>query len=712
MGILTPFFNLFKPAKTDPLAVQKFNDNMDVIDSEMHRPPLTVNYTSPDADRNINITEVPLATNLSSDEAQMVTGTFIQRASGGGAPINDGNAVLLSLKGNMIHTGYVPESIDMTVTPAERTAPPAITAELDAETFEAYVETAGTYVLTYTTAWSADPTDYGITVTNDPVDGDKITVVWDGENAPEMTVDAVPRDIPPAITATLDRATFVSYVAESGTITLTYTNTWSSNPALYGITIFNTPISGDVITVVYVKENRGTITTATPATFNATGWNLYDNNTGYAKVVKYSDTYGYKIGGTYTLIEFATTVSGTRSAVTVTSGMFTVPADGYIFVTGGNATTYIYPTWSDWASGYEGSFQAYTVDTVDLTETMLLFPYGLLSVGNVRDEINLNALTAVNRIQRMAYTAENIASVIASGLAYEADTNFIYVALETPVTTVISVDPTYTVNDHGIEFFSGTSVPVITEILYGENLKDKLRTDVLTISEQVLSSSQQARVQQNIGLVPTQQRNISAAGYVADARVINAINGQIVSRTWSPANGDSILAYINTIDKGYLPFSFVKTGTATPSDCPFSSDEFTGIVDGDGIRNKVVIKPYKATNNNLAYSRDIYNGAWLETGWDTLNTWRPYQIKAYTYSCPSIAAGSYKDIKASDLGLSTPEGFTPVALARFSTGTTIYSTSYVNAKATGEDVVITLVNNTSGTVTARTVYFDVLYMHV
>lgn len=482
MGVLTPFFNLFKPAKTDPAAVAKFNQNMDTIDTEMHRPPLTVNYNAPDSDRNIYLKEVPLATNLSSDESQMVVGTFVQRTSGGGSPIDDGNAMLLSLKGNMIHTGYVPEELNMTVSPVERTAPPAITAEIDDATFEAYVETAGTYTLTYTTAWSADPEDYGITVTNTPINGDIITVVWDGVNAPVMTVTAVPRPVPPAITATINRSTFVAYVDDSGTVTLTYTTAWSANPALYGITVTNTPVSGDVITVEYVKENRGTITPTTPATFNSTGWNLYDRSNGYARVVKYSDVYGYKVGGTYTLLEFSPTLSGTRSSVTVTSGFFTVPSDGFVFVTGGNATTYIYPTWSDWTGGYEGDFRTYTVDTVDLTETMLLFPYGLLAVGTIRDEINLNAMTATNRVQRLAYTSENIAAVIASGVSYVADTNYIYAELTTPTVTAISVDAEYTVDDHGIEFFTGTDVPVITEVLYGENLKNKLQSDVVTIS--------------------------------------------------------------------------------------------------------------------------------------------------------------------------------------------------------------------------------------
>ena len=417
MGILTPFFNLFKPAKTDAQAVAKLNENFDTIDTEMHRPPLTVNNIEPNpSTRNLDLETVPLADNLTSDQAQHDTGTFIERTSGGEASISDGDAYLLSVKGNMVKTGYVAESITMTVTAAER----------------------------------------------------------------EEGVDP--------ITATLDRDDFVAAASTSGTYTFSYTTAWSTDPASYGITVTGTPINGDSISVVYVMENRGTITVANPTAFNSTGWNLYDNTAGYAKVVKYSDTYGFMIGGTYSLVEFATTVSGTRTAVSIDDGYFTVPSDGYVFVTGGNSTTYILMTWSDWTEGYTGDFESYSDDTISLSEVMLNFPYGLLAVGTVRDEINLNSQLAINRIQRLAYTAENLASVIASGVAYDTDTNYIYAVLETPVSTAIELDGEYTVSDHGIEFFSGTSVPCVVEALYGNNLKNKLERDVVTISGGLVNS--------------------------------------------------------------------------------------------------------------------------------------------------------------------------------------------------------------------------------
>ena len=430
MGILTPFFNLFKPAKTDPTAIEQFNDNMDIIDTEMHRPPLSTNGIFPDpVTRNLTLNEVPLAGNLSSDEAQASFGTYIERSSGGAASIADGSAWLVTIKGNSVKTGYVPESLTLTVTPVER----------------------------------------------------------QGEDEP--------------ITATIDRDTFVSYVSVSGTTTLTYTTTWSADPTLYGVTVSGTPVYGDVITIVYVKLNRGTITSASPSSFNSTGWNLYDDSTGYARVVKYSDEYGFCIAGTYSLLEFAETLNGTRSAVSPVDGYFNVPSDGFVFVTGGNdVDTEIYMTWSDWTDPTDHpAFEAYDVDTISVASIMVNFPYGLMSVGVVKDEINLNAQTAISRINRLAYTDENLETVIESGMDYDVDENYIYVVRETPVTSSISLDGEYTVSDHGIEFFAGTTVPAEAETLYGQDLKGKLRRDVLTISAQELTATQKAQVLENIG---------------------------------------------------------------------------------------------------------------------------------------------------------------------------------------------------------------------
>ena len=429
MGVLTPFFNLFKPAKNDPAAISKFDENMDIIDTEMHKPPLTVNETEPDENRNITIDVVPLADNLTSDEAQINTGTYIVRTTGGEASIADGDAWLSSIRGNQVKTGYVPESLNMTVTPATRE---------------------------------------------------------EGEES---------------ISATIDRDTFVAEVTSSGTITLTFTTAWSADPATYGITVTGTPVSGDQIVVVYVKENRGTITTATPTSFVSTGWNLYNHTAGYARVVNYSNEYGFMIDGTYTTIKFSETMSGEQQEIIPIDGYFTVPSDGYLFVTGGNATdTEIWMTWSDWTEEANGgTFAAYSQTSVDLSGVMVNFPDGLMRIGNYYDEIDLNTQKGYSRVQKLEYTAENLANVIASGVPYDTDSGYIYAVRTIPVTYTISLSGGYTVSDHGEEMFLGTSLPVTASSLYGNDLKGKLRRDVVTISQQTLTSAQQAQVRTNIG---------------------------------------------------------------------------------------------------------------------------------------------------------------------------------------------------------------------
>ena len=438
MSTSTPNFDLKKLQATDPYAIEEFNGNMDTIDAEMAKPPLTVNDIEPDEEtRNIQIETVPLADNLTSDQAQINTGSFIVRSSGGAASISDEEAWLSGVRGNMVKNGYVAESLNMTVNPAER----------------------------------------------------------------EEGVDP--------IYAEIDRDSFVAEVTSSGTITLLYTTDWSADPATYGITVVGTPIAGDQIVVVYVKGNRGTITTAAPTSFISTGWNLYNHAAGYARVVDYSNEYGYMIEGTYTKLEFAETLTGEKTEIIPVDGYFTIPSDGYVFVTGGNDTdTAIWMTWSDWTDeANDGVFEPYSQTSIDLSGVMVNFPNGLMRIGNFYDEINLNTQMAYSRIEKMEYTEENLAAVIASGVPYDTDTGYIYAVRTLPLTYSINLDGEYMVADHGIEMFLGTTIPVTAVTLYGNNLKNKLERDVLTISQQTLTAGQQAQVLENIGIANLMYNN-------------------------------------------------------------------------------------------------------------------------------------------------------------------------------------------------------------
>ena len=391
----------------------------------------TVNHTEADENGDISIVTVPYAQNLETELAQRTTGTYIARTAGGAASIEDGDAWLMSVKGNNVHEGYVAESLEMTVTPID----------LDAED---------------------------------------------------------------AITATIDRAAFIEACSNvTGTYTFSYTDAWDVDPSSYGITVSGTPADGDTIEVDFVAEERGTIYPAQPNGLIVTGWNLFDYTNGYARVLKYSEDPSecFGISGTYTSLAFSETLDGAQTAITVTDGLFTVPSDGYVWVTGGNNTdTAIWMTWDDWSEGYEGSWEAYTVDEVDFSNEMsTYFPNGLLKAGSAVDEINLNIGQAISRVERLDYSAANRAAAAATGRQYEFDEDYIYLERETPVSNSISVSGAVTVDDHGLELISQTDIPVTVEMLYGNNLKNKLERNVVTISQQSLTTAQQAQIRENIG---------------------------------------------------------------------------------------------------------------------------------------------------------------------------------------------------------------------
>ena len=534
---------------------ETIKQHVDAIDQGLVK---TVNDIGPDADGNIEVELVPYADNLYSEDSERVDDSFLIRTTAGSGSLSDGNAWAQKLLGNRVHSGYVAESIAMTVNAMPRTTPAAITVSIDQAAFAAAAGTAGTYNFEFTTSWDVDPTSYGLTVNNAPVNGDEIVVVWDGENDAVVTVNAVPRTAPPAITATINRDIWVDAVSTSGTYTFTFTTAWNEDLEDYGITVTNTPIAGDQIIVVYVKEVRGTIAVATPSALVATGWNLYDHTNGYARVVKYSNIYGYAISGTYTSLVFKTALSETGTPITPDEdGLFNVSGTGYVVVTGGNNTdTAIWTTWSDWDEGYSGSWQAYSESTVSLAAIMSAnFPYGLCKVGDVCDEIDFVHKQAISRISRVAYSDEARAAAEASGRPYEFDEDYIWQVRATEITNSITIDEEYTVSEHGLEWFAGTTVEVYSEILYGSNLKDKLRRDVVTLSEQALTAGQKSQVRRNIG-----------AGTVAlEEGLAIVVDGNKTAHVGGAAIGDYVLVKNSTIadivDGGYTAAKAIPAAT-------------------------------------------------------------------------------------------------------------------------------------------------------
>ena len=353
-------------------------------------------------------------------------------------------------------------------------------------------ETTGTTTFIYDgNNWSNNLTTYGITAIGIPLEDDSITITWQ-KSIPSLIIN-------------IDENTFINTVAAStGTTTFVYnSNGWNYDLTTYGITTSGVTLEQDSITVSWQKENRGIITQSNPRKFISTGWNLYDNSKGYARVIKYHSEYGFGIGGTYISLQFSTDAAKTQNVQTITpvEGHFSIPSDGYIHVTGGNATdTYIWMTWSDWTDQANGGvFQPYAEYSIDFSSIMTTnFPYGLCEVENYKDEINFEFGTFIRRIDRIAYNTSNLTTVKSYGTPYEYDTDYIYYVLPNPISDSIGIDGNYTAYDHGLEMFTNTEEKVLANSIYGNNLKNKLERDVLTISQQTLNESEQAQVRTNI----------------------------------------------------------------------------------------------------------------------------------------------------------------------------------------------------------------------
>ena len=183
-------------------------------------------------DGAVNFDTIPYADNLTSDETQHTEGSFLARTTGGEISLSDGDSFVQRILGNRVHEGYVAEVLTPTVIAMPRPTPAAITATLNETTFEEYVGEAGTYTLSFTGGdWSADPALYGVTVTNDPVNGDQIVITWDGDT-PEQAITLylnVTRDIARELDITPEQARLLTdtcvtrrgdtYKATVGTIT-------------------------------------------------------------------------------------------------------------------------------------------------------------------------------------------------------------------------------------------------------------------------------------------------------------------------------------------------------------------------------------------------------------------------------------------------------------------------------------------------------------
>ena len=313
---------------------------------------------------------------------------------------------------------------------------------------------------------------------------------------------------------------------------------WMSNIRLntlnemVGMTITGDVAEGDKVYFTYVALVIGTLTTAKPTSFIATGYNQYDATAGYAHVIGGKE---YRVDGTYTSLGFTETEGGTTTVMTVINDRFTPESDGYVYPSGTSGDLLIALVWTGTRDNdpYEAfSKTTITIPTIDKDSNSLpTATYGMPSVHDVADELNFADKLYIQRIGHYAYSAENLETVEALGVDYWYDEEDIFYVLETPIKYKLadSVRGEYTANDYGTEEFVGTSVSVGAMLTYGNNLVDKLRNllDIQSIGDKLELNGSELNVAQ------------SALGDVGAAKVLTTADYNANRNNWSDTNPEN-----------------------------------------------------------------------------------------------------------------------------------------------------------------------------
>lgn len=383
---------------------------------------------------------------------------------------------------------------------------------------------------------------------------------------------------------------------------ITTTGTAVAGDAITVTYVAGTPNS--TLTINYTAPLRGQINVTNPTKFVSTGFNQFDKNStdpnqsgvienatiSNDSIISNSGTYvcyckavggdhGYiaeslgehivvsgGMGWCASVPQIGSTVVTTSVAsddsVTSTSADFTYMQDGYVLVVVDNTSDLM--MWCEWSGDVNGqqTYTAYvapseidipTVGYIDgVSYNLPTASYGMPRLGTVYDTVNFEAQTYIKRIERLAYSAGNLALVqdMDPVPVYDYDNTNIFYVLPSPITyTFIGDDGIYQADDHGTEEFIGTNVPVVAEMLYGQNLRDKLRTDVLTISEQnpPLNDHQKLQVLSNIGLSNVSNPNLLDNWYFVGG-------GSQLGYGYFPLNSNGQTSYVggtNTIDRWY-----------------------------------------------------------------------------------------------------------------------------------------------------------------
>ena len=191
------------------------------------------------------------------------------------------------------------------------------------------------------------------------------------------------------------------------------------------------------------------------------------------------------IGWSSALPSLGASVSTASASVTASLASISFESNGYIAVaiSSNNLTELcIHPKLDGSA---DTVFKAYTsaseiaLPTADINGTALP-TYGMPAVDGVRDRFDFKNNTYIKKIERIEKSSPQ-AIIYASGPHID-DGTYIYYIRETPIVYDVNLSSKYVVNNFGTEEIVGNGIPMKTQILYGENLQEKLESGVLTTS--------------------------------------------------------------------------------------------------------------------------------------------------------------------------------------------------------------------------------------
>lgn len=493
---------------------------------------------------------VLLADNLYTQDGVTKRYTSLWTYSASGESIIDGEASLDYVFGHAVEPTHVLENIDVTHTEATR-----VTITVDSATFITQHSTDGTYVYSYDgTDWTLEGStvtlaDEGITLTGTAANGDRMTVIVSNGSVVSSNYYATDR-----LTLDVNEAALREALPESTTLVLTYIENWSTDPATYGITVTGTPLAGDTITINYTKQDLGIITIAKPTALVFTSSNSFDKETmvipGYTMAADGTITedatssiayvwmlrgqehgwIAYTQDGVYlrntgwaaekptadNITTLAINTSQSEKGKTHTPQALvsdkvqwatTNGDEGYMVIALDNEgieSLAVHPRWSGTGDDLYFDYATYRVEIpqTDINGTTLpVAEWGMVNIGTTYDVIDFNNKRYVQYFGRYDYSAEKVAELEQAETPFIYDSTSIFYLLDEPISyTLGDVNNKLIAADYGIEHWEGETGPVEAQYTFLANLKDKLRTDVLTISPQVLNDTQKQQIWQNLGL--------------------------------------------------------------------------------------------------------------------------------------------------------------------------------------------------------------------